>query len=517
VRAGALYPQDRQVFAQDIVWVMTPHSHRHSPLAVTHGGGGDRRPLRQQTRQLQQTNDFRNHGTLQCLSREWDMNCGEASGLVTEIDDFSITFSPTQKRDIKSTGAVFACARHPAQLLRLQPDAQAMWRGIKEDARQPTSGDAEKSPVKVRKLRVFPTKQQKEKLKQWFGAARWTYNKCVEVQRSGALRGKSKTETAKLLRSRFLKKEVLNGDKAWLQAIPFDVRDEALRDCLKAIQRTLAKPEVRHFEMKFRSLKDESQSIGLRKKHWNKKRGVFSDVFSVQNLRCEQELPEKLDHDCRFVRTRLGHYYLCMPVDVKSSDSQAPLASQHSTISLDPGVRTFMTGFDADGLCCEWGKDDMTKIFRLCHSVDSLQRRWKGVRHHQRYRMKIAARRVRLKIRNLVDEMHKKLAKWLCENYRCVIIPEFEPSQMVIKGNRKVNSKTASAMLTWSHYRFRQRLLNKAREYSTCQVIVADEAYTSKTGAVERSMPSSAAQRRSSAVNVDTRRIATPTEPETFC
>ena len=335
--------------------------------------------------------------------------------------------------------------------------------------------------MKVRKLRVFPTKQQKEKLKQWFGAARWTYNKCVEVQRSGALMGKSLTENAKLLRSRFLKQEVLNDDKAWLQAIPFDVRDEALRDCLKAIDSTLANPKVRHFEMKFRSLKDESQSIVLRKKHWNKKRGMYSDVFSVQNLKCEQELPEKLDHDCRFVRTRLGHYYLCMPVDVKSSDGQAPLASQHSTISLDPGVRTFMTGFDADGMWCEWGKDDMTKIFRLCNSIDSLQRRWKEVGHHKRYRMKIAARRVRLKIRNLVDDLHKKLAKWLCENYRCVIIPEFETSQMVTKGKRKLNSKTARAMLTWSHYRFRQRLLNKAREYRSCQVIVADEAYTSKT------------------------------------
>ena len=35
-------------------------------------------------------------------------------------------------------------------------------------------------------------------------------------------------------------------------------------------------------------------------------------------------------------------------------------------------------------------------------------------------------------------------------------------------------------MLLWSHYRFRQRLLNKSREHS-CKVIVCDEAYTSKT------------------------------------
>jgi len=37
-------------------------------------------------------------------------------------------------------------------------------------------------------------------------------------------------------------------------------------------------------------------------------------------------------------------------------------------------------------------------------------------------------------------------------------------------------------MLRWSHYRFQQRLVNKTREYRESQVIVCDEAYTSKTG-----------------------------------
>src|SRR5262249_17521274 len=34
---------------------------------------------------------------------------------------------------------------------------------------------------------------------------------------------------------------------------------------------------------------------------------------------------------------------------------------------------------------------------------------------------------------------------------------------------------------TWSHYRFRQHLLHKAREYPWCRVIVCTEEYTSKT------------------------------------
>jgi len=36
-------------------------------------------------------------------------------------------------------------------------------------------------------------------------------------------------------------------------------------------------------------------------------------------------------------------------------------------------------------------------------------------------------------------------------------------------------------MLTWSHYRFRQRLIHKAREYPGCRIMIIDEHYTSKT------------------------------------
>ena len=64
-------------------------------------------------------------------------------------------------------------------------------------------------------------------------------------------------------------------------------------------------------------------------------------------------------------------------------------------------------------------------IYRLCYTLDKLQSKWsqKTVRHASRYRMRKAAVRIRLKIRNLVDELHKRLVKWLCENYEVVLLP----------------------------------------------------------------------------------------------
>jgi putative transposase len=51
---------------------------------------------------------------------------------------------------------------------------------------------------------------------------------------------------------------------------------------------------------------------------------------------------------------------------------------------------------------------------------------------------------------------------------------------MVKRGNRRIGSKTARAMLTWSHYRFRQRLINKQREHPWCNVIICDEHFTAR-------------------------------------
>ena len=120
-------------------------------------------------------------------------------------------------------------------------------------------------------------------------------------------------------------------------------------------------------------------------------------------------------------------------------------------IALDPGVRTFQTCYDPSGLVVEWGAKDLARIYRLCHALDDLQSRWSqpDIKHHKRYRMRKAAARIRRKIRNLIDDLHKRLAKWLCECYEVVLLPSFETSQMLRKGQRRIGSKTARAMATW--------------------------------------------------------------------
>jgi transposase len=69
----------------------------------------------------------------------------------------------------------------------------------------------------------------------------------------------------------------------------------------------------------------------------------------------------------------------------------------------------------------------------------------------------------------------KKVTKWTCENYNTIFLPKFETQKMVFRSRRKINPKTARNMLTWSHCRFKTQLMNKAREYPNCRVIICGE------------------------------------------
>ena len=88
--------------------------------------------------------------------------------------------------------------------------------------------------------------------------------------------------------------------------------------------------------------------------------------------------------------------------------------------------------------------------------------------------------RLRLRIRNLVDDLHRRTARFLCENYTDILLPKYESSKMTKRERRTIQSKTARSMLTYAPYRFMCHLKNKAEELGSV-VHVCNEAYTSCT------------------------------------
>jgi len=253
-----------------------------------------------------------------------------------------------------------------------------------------------------------------------------------------------------------------------------------MNDLLKAYKTCFASKKF--FFMKFKKKKDGKDSIVIHCKHYKHKKGPYAMISKMEST---EPLPQTMEYDSRLTRDHLNQYWLCIPIrfHVRSLDNQEILNRKGRIAAIDPGVRTFATIYDTSGKTLEVGKNDIGRIYRLGHAVDKLQSKWsqRETKHKERYHLKRAARRIRRKIKNLVKDVHCKLIKYLCLNYEVVLLPKFETNGMVSKKKRKIRSKTARAIITWSHFTFRERLLNKVKEYPGCKVKLVTEEYTSKT------------------------------------
>ena len=170
-----------------------------------------------------------------------------------------------------------------------------------------------------------------------------------------------------------------------------------------------------------------------------------------------------------------GRYHLAVPVVAQRRVSE----TQGRVVALDPGIRSFLTWFSEDD-AGHIGKGDFGRIQRLCARLDDLLSRASKAGHQRKRNMHRAADRLRLRIRNLVEELHHKAARYLVDNYDVILFPRFESSDMVRRGARRLQRKSVRNLLTFAHYRFRSFLQWKAGQTGKT-VLVVNEAYTSKT------------------------------------
>lgn len=337
----------------------------------------------------------------------------------------------------------------------------------------PAPNESDPTVLRVKHIRLFPTKEQKETLLEWFGAARWVYNNCVQAVRDGDAQ-----VNLTQLRKLFVNKAAIEKNHAYFLKVPYEVRSDAVRDFQKAIKSSFAlkkKGIIDHFDISFRSKTSRTQTIYMRGKSFSQKSNFFYKTFIEGKMQSAEKLP-KINNDCKLMRTRNGHYYLIVPVAKPVTKVDKPF----EIAALDPGVRSFQALYNPEGLCKEYGKNDYKRIERLAYHYDQLQAKWTKAKAKQRKNMKKAGRRLLERIRNLVKELHNKVAKELCTQYKTVLLPEFNTSFMVRKRKRKISGKTARAMLTWSHYKFKQRLISKSLETGT-HVEIVQEDFTSKT------------------------------------
>jgi len=267
---------------------------------------------------------------------------------------------------------------------------------------------------------------------------------------------------------------VLEKTPDWAKDIPYQIKRVAVFDYYNAKANAVGKfKKTNEFqEIHFRSKKNPKQSCYIPKPAV-KELGVYHTKLG--KLKAAEKIETETDSRITYER---GRYYLIVGHNINqyaNCESQA-----EGTVSIDPGVRAFIA-FYAGDCCGKIGEQDIQRIYRLCLHLDRLiGKRDVERKHRKRVNMKRAIGRIRNKIKDLIDELHHKTALFLCSNFKSILLPTFETKPMTKKNQRKILSRTARQMLTFSHYKFKRFLKHKAYEMGV-QVIDVNEAYTSKT------------------------------------
>lgn len=314
---------------------------------------------------------------------------------------------------------------------------------------------------KSKKIRIHLTPNQKRLLKHWFGVSRYVYNKTIEHLKQSDTKANWKG----------IKTEILNNLPDWSKEVPYQIKSIAIRDACTAVREAKKRTKQGNKSfVKFRSKKDRVQSLYIPKSAITNK-GIYYTILG--NINYRESLPDVIN-DSRLILFR-NEYYICISTEtnVLITDKQGGI------IALDPGIRTFMTFYSPEG-CGKLAQGDFSRIQRLCNYLDNLISKASKAKAHQRYKLKRAADKIRTKIHNLIKETHHQIANWLTKEYNVILLPTFETQQMALRSARKITSNSVRAMLTWSHYKFQQHLLHKAKERK-CYALLVNEAYTSKT------------------------------------
>lgn len=312
------------------------------------------------------------------------------------------------------------------------------------------------------------------------GTARWTYNQCVE-----AITTKHATLTKKSLRAHCVNSDaerILEKGFEWVTDTPYEIRDQAMEDALDAFKINLnlqkAGKRPKGFCVNFRRKGFRCGSFKIIKKLWSSGE-IAPRKVGMGPFRSSEPLPLRLNAEASLIQ-EAGNWYITLVKEVKEREPSSfkRITNKGRICSIDPGVRTFATVYDPiDNKVYKWGDKDASYITKLCLKMDGVIGKMTRVKAKVRYNMKKAVWRIRSRIKNVVNEFHKKFVTWLSTNYEYILVPTFNAHQMCGKRKRKINNKVVRSMLNWCHGRFRERLNFKS---GLCRQIPVLEAHTSQ-------------------------------------
>ena len=324
--------------------------------------------------------------------------------------------------------------------------------------------------IKTRKIRIYPTKEQRTLLRRWLGVQRMVYNQAIQHYKDKEFEVR---HWMKLYAIVFYELDV-----DYVKEVPYAIRLNAVKDACTSWSRNCkkAKKSGKPFSLRFKSRKDKVQSCHIPKSaistlgiyHTKSGRMKFSETDWFSNSEIS---------DCRLIYDH-GRWFVSIP---RKITAQCTSETQGGAVAVDPGIRNFGTYFSTDCRFGWVGQRAFERILKLNLRIDKMRSIIATTEDKlYKFRLKRVVDRLYHKIRDLVDELHWKFINFLTKEFSVVIFPPFNVSDMVKTQNRKIRKVVVRSMMALRFYEFKERLKNKCKERHVF-FIEQNEAWTSKT------------------------------------
>lgn len=349
--------------------------------------------------------------------------------------------------------------------------------------------------LRSERIKLYPTHEQKIKLLDWLSVYRRLYNLTITHRSRFMNQGymMSYIKMRDIIQQEFLLTSVnLNNEihKTMLphkdrikNKIPLHSIWNAINDVNKAFTSSKANKDAGHiksFRLRHKKLSNPKSTMVFEPSAFSSKINGFA-VTALGEMKSSKPFGT-VTHECRLsYNSDTGIFILWKPVDKVTKN----IFFKKQLIALDPGTRTFQNGYSPNGICYKFGTDTtnikiknlFARIYNVVKTKNIVNETTNKV---TKCNYKKFVKRIRKKITDMVTDMHWKTANYLCKNFDTVLIGNLSTTGIVKRNKSFFNASNKQYIISLSHYTFRERLLSKAKEYST-KCIVVDESYTTKT------------------------------------
>lgn len=258
----------------------------------------------------------------------------------------------------------------------------------------------------------------------------------------------------------------------WFNSLPIHIIDQSARECASNFVSIIKKRKTdgKKFSMKYKSKRNSvTETINMEKSSLNKDGKIYVSKFRGLDTKLYTKEPLDIknnDSEYKIIYNRNTYEY---HISLLTKNKNYKNKNEDKFCSIDPGERIFASIYNPyDKEVLFLGDGERNNFNNTV--IDKLQR---SISKNKTSGKRRALQRARNRDKNKRQEMHHKIANYLCSNFKHIIVPDYG-----IK-NMRLNSTVNRSMRNLGFYQFLTFLKHKCVERNV-KLYIVNECYTSK-------------------------------------